>query len=457
MPVIEPVSPGEALLHGALSPGPSGGKPAPLNDVKRKPAAGGADDDDDIPAGQSSPKVVQRKPAAADVDMGDDDDDDDGFGPKVQRKPAAKVEKDEDGVGAKAKRGNGTAAKIKQDKAAAVKAKVKSKVKQAVVRKKPAASQSGAMKKPAAASTDPDNGDGADSSDGGGDGEASVAASEADASRSIRDIAKARKWQSLWDSLDEAPDGLPADAVEMAKAILKKKHVRGNNTRQAMTELINNTFDKASGGKLVANTKKPFFEEAFKKTQSSMIDQWHEGIIECEAVLKAGSKYLLEKEVTECRVKKLGKDPNAVYFFPKITLSKRTTWATSPGGTRGKELTDNQFAAFVDGINVGSSTYASPQVELGNLTGALPPQPSLTAGSTAAPQQQLQMLLSLLQGGGVNHVGIPSLFPGASGNPGGMASGSDGAFGGTSGGVSVAAACRCSWTLAAVRRRRRRR
>ena len=237
MPVIEPVSPGEALLHGALSPGPSGGKPAPLNDVKRKPAAGGADDDDDIPAGQSSPKVVQRKPAAADVDMGDDDDDDDGFGPKVQRKPAAKVEKDEDGVGAKAKRGNGTAAKITQDKAAAVKAKVKSKVKQAAVRKKPAASQSGAMKKPAAASTDPDNGDGADSSDGGGDGEASVAASEADASRSIRDIAKARKWQSLWDSLDEAPDGLPAEAVEMAKAILKKKHVRGNNTRQALTEL----------------------------------------------------------------------------------------------------------------------------------------------------------------------------------------------------------------------------
>ena len=72
--------------------------------------------------------------------------------------------------------------------------------------------------------------------------------------------------------------------------------------------------------------------EKFNTSQTSEINQWHEGIIEIEALQKAGSKFQLEKEVQEGRVKKLGADPNGVYFFPEITLSKRTTWAAESEG-----------------------------------------------------------------------------------------------------------------------------
>ena len=53
-----------------------------------------------------------------------------------------------------------------------------------------------------------------------------------------------------------------------------------------MSQLINNTFDKHGGGKPVVNTNKKYFREKFTKEQSSSVDQWHEGIIEIEALQK---------------------------------------------------------------------------------------------------------------------------------------------------------------------------
>ena len=96
------------------------------------------------------------------------------------------------------------------------------------------------------------------------------------------------------------------EAVDIPKLINKRKHIRGATARQEMTQLINNMFDKKDGGKLVVNTDKPYSREAFTNTQTSSVDQWHEGIFEIEALQNTGSKFQVEGEVREGRVRKLG-------------------------------------------------------------------------------------------------------------------------------------------------------
>ena len=120
MPAVEPLSPGEALLDGALSPGPAGGRPAPLADVQRRPAADIANggEEESVPARQPSPRRAHRKPAA-DVVMDEDDGDEDVAVAKNKRAKGERCQ-------SKTKQGKGTAAKTNQDKAAAGKATGKS-------------------------------------------------------------------------------------------------------------------------------------------------------------------------------------------------------------------------------------------------------------------------------------------------------------------------------------------
>ena len=73
-------------------------------------------------------------------------------------------------------------------------------------------------------------------------------------------------------------------------------------------------------------------------------------------------------------MKQLGVDPNGVYFFPKITLSKKTTWAAVANTHREKEISDSGFAAMAGGIEDSATAVASPAAAVAGLFAATPVQ-----------------------------------------------------------------------------------